>query len=375
MDKRDYYEVLRIGKDATERDIKKAYRKMAMEYHPDRNSGSKEAEEKFKEAAEAYEVLSDPEKRKIYNMYGHEGLSRSGFSGFSGVHDIFSHFSDLFSDFFGGEIFGFGGESRQRSRRASRGGDLLQTVRITFEEAFTGCRKPVDVEHYERCIGCNGTGAKDGTGMIKCPTCDGNGQVVHSRGMFMISTTCHRCQGRGTIIKEMCERCEGAGKEKVSKKVSVKIPAGVDTGIRMRIPGEGEGGSRGGPSGDLYIDIEVEPHEIFSRREYDIHMELPISFVQATLGEKMTVPTMNGEKEISIPAGTQPGDLIKLRDEGFPLLKGEGRGDLLIQVKVVIPKKLTKEQEAILLKYAEISGMSITPEKKSIIKKIIQNLT
>ena len=289
--KRDYYEVLGVERSATETDIKKAYRKLALRYHPDKNPGDKEAEEKFKEAAEAYDVLRDDKKRSIYDQYGHQGLEGAGFSGFGGFEDIFSSFGDIFEDFFG---FGTGGRSGRS--RVHRGSDLRYDLTISFMDAAFGTETEIDVEKMQTCPTCEGSGCEPGTYPESCTSCNGHGQVSRSQGFFTVRTTCPSCRGAGQTIVSPCKNCRGAGQVKTTKKVSVKIPGGVDTGSRLRLSGEGEGGHNGGPNGDLYIFIHVMQHDFFARNNTDIICEIPISFVQATLGVKINVPPLNGKK-------------------------------------------------------------------------------
>ncbi|MCA9522134.1 MAG: molecular chaperone DnaJ [Myxococcales bacterium] len=374
MDK-DYYKVLEIERGADAGEIKKAYRKAAMKWHPDRNPGDHHAEEQFKLAAEAYEILSDPQKRQIYDQYGVEGLQgRFGFSGFGGVNDIFSHFSDIFGDMFGTEFFGFGGR-RERGSRSRRGADLREEVVITFEEAALGTKKELEIEHNDTCIACNGDGVEPGTEKQTCPTCNGRGQEVHSRGMFMITTTCSRCRGRGYHIPSPCKRCSGQGIEQMKKKVAVTIPAGVDSGDRLRIPGKGESGGAGGPAGNLYVDIFLAPHETFHREGQHLILELSLSFVQAVLGAEIEIPTLEGTTTLKVPAGSQHGDVMAISGGGFPQVRGAGKGDQLVVLKLEIPKKLTKKQEEALRQYAQEAELSVAPPKKGLFKSIIDNLS
>lgn len=347
MTKRDYYEVLGISREADASEVKRAYRKLAVQYHPDRNPDDPTAEEKFKEAAEAYEVLSDAEKRRTYDRFGHEGLKGQGFTGFSGFDDIFSHFGDIF-----GDIFGFGGGRGRRSAR--RGADLRIDLSITFEEAARGTTKELPIQRSEPCERCSGTGAEPGTSPETCSTCGGRGQVVHSQGLFMISTTCPRCHGNGQTIARHCRTCEGRGQQRIEKTVQVQIPAGVDNGTRIRIGGEGEPGERGAVPGDLYVFLRVEPHPFFERDEYDLHCEVPVGIIQAVLGDKLEVPTLDGPEKIKIEPGTQPGELIRIRGKGIPHVRGRGRGDLVVHVKVVVPRKISRKQKDLLEKFAEL---------------------
>ncbi len=367
MIKRDCYEVLGVDRGALEEEIKRAYRKLAMNYHPDRNPGDKEAEERFKEASEAYEVLRDPEKRQIYDRFGHEGLRGTGFTGFRGFDDIFSSFGDIFEEFFG---FGTRSKDSRRGRGRGRpGSDLRYNLTLTLEEAAVGREAEIPVERHEQCSTCNGSGAKPGTSPTVCPMCHGRGQVTRSQGFFTISTTCGQCYGQGQIIAHVCEACHGAGRTRVQQKVNVKIPPGVDNGSRLRLRGEGDPGEGGGPSGDLYVVIFVEPHPFFERQGDDVLCQVPISFTQAALGAKMEVPTLGGEETIQIPKGTQSGTLFRLGGAGMPRLRGPGRGDQVIQVVVKTPPHLTKRQEEILRELAEISGEEVAPRKKGFWKK------
>ena len=350
MEDKDYFRILGVSRDASEEEIKKSYRKIAMLYHPDRNPGNKEAEEKFKLASEAYEVLRDPEKREIYDRYGIEGLKGTGFTGFTGFDDIFSAFGDIFEDF-----FGFGSPYKRRTR-ARQGADLRYDLKISFREAAFGIETEIDIPKNATCEECNGTGAKPGTYPTQCPNCKGTGQVTRSQGFFTISTTCSQCHGDGKFIPHPCKECRGAGKVRKNNKIQIKIPPGVDMGSKLRIRGEGEPGERGGPSGDLFIFIYVEPHDFFLREGDEIVCQIPISFSQAALGTEMEIPTLNGKKKISIPRGTESGEIFRIKGEGFPKLKGYGRGDQLVQVIVKTPKNLTKRQEEILREFEEASG-------------------
>ena len=348
MEDKDYYKILGVSRDATEDQIKKNYRKIAMQYHPDRNPGNKEAEEKFKMASEAYEVLRDPEKREIYDRYGIEGLKGSGFTGFRGFEDIFSAFGDIFEDFFG---VGTTGRSRARARA---GADLRYDLKISFHDSAFGKEAEIEIPKNVPCDVCDGTGAKPGTYPIQCPTCRGTGQVRRSQGFFTISTTCGHCQGEGKIIPHACKECRGHGRVRKTKKIQVKIPPGVDTGSKLRIRGEGEEGQRGGPPGDLFVFIYVESHDFFSRDGDDIVCQIPISFPQAALGTEITVRTLNGEKKLVIPKGTETGSTLRIKGEGFPKLRGYGRGDEMVQIVVKTPKELTKRQEEILREFEEL---------------------
>ncbi|HOE79681.1 MAG TPA: molecular chaperone DnaJ [Smithellaceae bacterium] len=345
---RDYYEILGVGKTATGEEIKKSYRRIAMQYHPDKNPGNKQAEDKFKEAAEAYEVLSDAQKREIYDRFGHEGLNRTGFHGFNGFEDIFSSFGDIFED-----VFGFGRQQgRRHARRTVRAGaDLRYDLNISFLDAAFGLTTTIDLEKLHPCSECEGSGAAPGTSPSVCPTCHGRGQVMQSSGFFAISSTCPHCHGNGKFITSPCPKCHGMGKEQKRKTVELKIPAGVETGSRLRLRGEGEAGDPGAPSGDLYVFISVEEHDFFVRSEDDIVCRLPISFVQAALGATVEVPTLKDTEKIKIPRGTQTGQIFRLKGKGVPHLQGYGRGDQIIEIFVETPRDLTKKQEALLREF------------------------
>jgi molecular chaperone DnaJ len=348
MAETDYYEILGVGRDAGEEEIKRSYRRLAMQYHPDRNPGDREAEERFKEASEAYEVLRDPQKREIYDHYGHEGLKGTGFTGFRGFEDIFSTFGDIFEDF-----FGFG-STRPGRTMARAGVDLRYDLTISFLDAAFGKERDIEIPKSMKCDYCEGSGAEPGTSPSTCPTCGGHGQVSRSQGFFSITTTCPHCQGEGEVIHTPCGQCRGRKKVRRNKSIALKIPPGVETGSRLRLRGEGEEGERGGPPGDLYVIIHVEPHEFFGRDGDDITCQIPISFSQAALGEEIEVPTLNGTRKLSIPKGTQSGQLFRLKGEGFFHMRGYGKGDEIVQVIVKTPTKLTKKQEELLREFSMI---------------------
>ncbi|MBW1642430.1 MAG: molecular chaperone DnaJ [Deltaproteobacteria bacterium] len=360
--KRDYYEVLGVNRDASDDELKSAYRQLALKYHPDRNPDNKEAEENFKEASEAYEVLRDSQKRSVYDQFGHQGLEGSGFQGFGGFEDIFSSFGDIFEDF-----FGFGGRRRSRSR-AQRGSDLRYDIALSFMDAAFGTETEIEIEKMEKCLTCEGNGCEPGTSMETCGHCQGSGQVSRSQGFFTVRTTCNHCHGAGQTIPNPCSTCRGKGQILESKKVSIKIPAGVDSGSRLRLTGEGEAGMYGGPPGDLYVFIDVKSHEFFQRNETDVVCQVPISFVQAALGDKIMIPTLNGEKKLAIPKGTQPGDLFRFNGEGIPSLHSKKRGDQIIQVLVKTPTSLTKKQEALLKEFADLETEKFSNKLKSLLK-------
>ncbi|MGB9660891.1 MAG: molecular chaperone DnaJ [Moorellaceae bacterium] len=372
MPKRDYYEVLGVERGASQEEIKKAYRRLARQYHPDLNPGNKEAEEKFKEIQEAYEVLSDPEKRSRYDQFGHAGVEGGpgagpGFGGFDfgGSATDFGGFGDLFDMFFG-EAFG---GSRRRQPGPQRGADIRVDLDISFEEAAFGAEKEIGVPRLEKCPDCGGSGAAPGTYPVSCPTCQGTGQVRVSQrtafGYFQSIRTCHQCQGTGTIIPNPCKTCRGRGQVHRTRKIKVKIPPGVDNGARLRLVGEGEAGERGGPAGDLYVYINVRPHKIFRREGFDVICEIPISMVQAALGDEIEVPTLDGKARLTIPEGTQSGTSFRLKGKGIPRLNGAGRGDQHVLVRVVIPKNLTEKQKELLREFARLSGWEPSEEDRN----------
>ncbi|MBI5375638.1 MAG: molecular chaperone DnaJ [Candidatus Schekmanbacteria bacterium] len=365
MVKNDYYQILGVKKEASQEEIKKTYRKLAMQYHPDRNPENKEAEEKFKEAAEAYEVLNDPEKRRTYDMYGHEGLKGAGFQGFSDAGDIFSNLGDIFGDFFGFSASG----SRSRTG-PQRGSDLRYDIQISLHEAAFGLEKEIEIERAETCHTCDGTGAKPGTKPARCPTCNGRGQVSRSQGFFSISTTCPHCRGQGVIIQNPCQKCSGRGKVEDKKKLSVKIPAGVDTGSKLRLRGEGEAGERGGPAGDLYVVIFVQEDELFKRYENDLYCRVGISFPQAVLGGEINAPTLEGTTSVKVPKGTQNGDRITLRGKGMPVIRGMGKGDQIIELFVKIPTSISKREEELIRELSQFENSKETKQKKGFIDRL-----
>lgn len=349
--KRDYFEILGVERNASEEEIKKSYRKLAMQFHPDRNPGNGEAEEMFKEAAEAYEVLSDQEKRDIYTRYGHEGLSGVGYRGFSGFEDIFSSFGDIF-----GDVFGFS-TGRSRSRTGARvGADLRYDLRVSFMDAALGATTEINLQKYILCSSCRGSGCAPGTSTQVCSRCQGRGQVTQSSGFFSISSTCPQCKGQGGVITTPCPECSGGGKVRVAKTVQLKIPAGVETGSRLRLRGEGEEGQHGGPNGDLYVFIEAEQHDIFERSGNDIFCRVPITFTQAALGGSVEAPTLTGVEKIKIPRGTQTGKIFRLKGKGIANLRGYGRGDEVIETVVTVPTNLTKKQEELLREFDKLSS-------------------
>lgn len=343
--KRCYYEILGIERQANQSEIKAAYRKMALQYHPDRNTDH-DAEDKFKEASEAYEVLSDAQKRSVYDQYGHDGLSGRGFQGFSDMGDIFSHFSDVFDDF-----FGFGARGQSSRSRAQRGRDLRHDLNISFEESYHGCEKKIEITKQESCKSCEGQGYPKDYQPVVCNHCNGRGQLYHSQGFFTISTACGACRGQGRVVEEHCADCRGQGTVSQSKKLSVKIPAGVDNGMQLCIRGEGEAGRQGGPAGDLYVVLYVEAHPRLQRDGSNLVFPQTISIVQASLGASLEVEGPEGIENLEVPAGTQNHTVLKLKGKGMPHLKDKKYGDLLIPISVEIPKKLNERQKELLLAF------------------------
>ena len=360
MSKRDYYEILSVSKTASETEIKAAYRKLAIKHHPDKNPDDHTAEEKFKEAAEAYSVLSDAQKRAAYDRFGHQGVGAgvggAGFNpGFSNIEDIFDLFG--FGDMFGGQR---GGSSKRTA--AQRGADLRYDLEITLEEAAHGKQETLRIPRLEKCDVCDGRGAENGTSVETCSTCNGSGQTRYQQGFFSVMRTCPTCAGKGQIIKNPCKKCYGAGRVEREKSLEVKIPAGVETGSRLRVSGEGEGGTQGGASGDLFVVIHVKEHELFERQGANLYSAVPVTFAQAALGAEIKVKTLDREENLKIPAGTQTGTVFRLRSLGMPSLNGRGRGDLFVAASLITPKTLTKEQRKILEQLAEIEDSDFQDE-------------
>ncbi len=351
--KRDYYEVLGVSRTATDAELKKAYRKLAMKYHPDRNSGDKSAEEKFKEVKEAYEILADNQKRQAYDQFGHQGVE-GGFGGAGGAQG-FGGFGDIFGDIF--ENIFTGGRGPGGQTQAQRGADLRYNLDLTLEEAALGTEKDIEVPTHVSCDTCSGTGAKKGTKPVSCETCQGVGQVKMQQGFFTIQQTCPSCHGQGKVIGTPCASCHGEGRVRKNKKLHVKIPAGVDQGDRVRLSGEGEAGLHGGGAGDLYVQVNLKQHAIFERRENDLYCHVPISFVTAALGGELDVPTLNGKVKLKIPAETQSGKVFRMRGKGIKSVRGYGVGDLLCKVQVETPVNLNKSQQKMLEEFeASLSG-------------------
>lgn len=347
MAKKDYYEILGVGRDADEREIKKAYKRLAMKHHPDRNQGDKDSEEKFKEIKEAYEVLTDSQKKAAYDQYGHAAFEQGGMGGggFGGGADFNDIFGDVFGDIFGG-----------RRQRASRGADLQYTMTLTLEEAVRGVTKEIRIPTLAECDVCHGSGAKAGTSATTCSTCHGSGQVQMRQGFFAVQQTCPTCHGRGKIIKDPCNKCHGQGRVEKTKTLSVKIPAGVDTGDRIRLSGEGQAGENGAPAGDLYVQVQVKQHPIFERDGNNLYCEVPISFAMAALGGEIEVPTLDGRVNLKIPAETQTGKLFRMRGKGVKSVRGGSQGDLLCRVVVETPVKLNEKQKQLLKELDESLG-------------------
>lgn len=376
MAKKDYYEVLGISKSAGSEEIKKAYRKMAVKFHPDKNPGDHQAEERFKEIGEAYDILADPQKRAAYDQYGHaafDSRSRAGGGGFGGFHDPFDIFREVFGGGgggAGGSIFEefFGGGRRDPSA-PQRGSDLRYDMKVSFEEAALGTEKEITVNKLATCEKCNGTGASKGSDVKTCGTCGGRGQVMMSRGIFSVAQTCPACHGSGKTIENPCRECHGEGRVDRRSKIKIRIPPGVGTGTRLRSTGNGEGGMRGGPPGDLYVVLHVQPHDIFQREGDDLLCEVPVSFVTAALGGEIEVPTLSGKAHIRVAPGTQPGTIFRLRGKGVRNLQGYGTGDLHVKVTVEVPTRLNHEQKEKLREFAELCDESVNPISKSFFDK------
>lgn len=369
MAKRDYYEVLGVEKAATDQEMKVAYRKLAMQHHPDRNPGNQEAEELFKEAAEAYSVLTDAQKRAAYDRYGHAGLGgAAGGGGFDPT--IFADFSDVLGDIFGfGDFFGGGG--RRGGNRVQRGSDLRYDLELKFEEAAFGATTKVKFARHELCSDCAGTGAPSGSGASTCTTCNGHGQVRFQQGFFSITRTCSQCSGSGKVIKNPCKTCKGEGRVVREKTVDLKIPAGVDDGDKMRVSGEGDAGGKGAPNGDLYVVLGVKDHDVFERREHHLYCHIPVSFPQAALGSDIGVPTLEGEEvALKIPAGTQTGSTFRIKNRGVSKRGGTSRGDLYVTVDVAVPAKLSKEQKELIAKLAETLDGDNRPTEKRLLDRM-----
>ena len=345
----DYYETLKISRNATPEEIKRAYRRLALKYHPDKNPGNRQAEEQFKRIAEAYQVLADADKRQLYDLYGHAGLAGLDFGGFSGFEDIFSSFGDVFEDF-----FSFG-QRRPRQSRPQPGADLRQTLVLTLEQVAQGLDTSVEVKRRASCAACRGQGLKPGAQRQTCPHCRGRGQVGMSRGMLKVFNTCPTCRGAGTVIPHPCEACRGAGAVRETKQIQVRIPPGVDSGTRLRLRGEGEAGSLGGPPGDLYLEVEIASHPQFTRQDRDLWVKAELSFVAAALGQNLEVPTLFATRSLDIPPGTQHGATFRLAGLGLPGIRGNSRGDLVVEVSLQTPTHLSPKQKELLEEFLKAS--------------------
>lgn len=363
---KDYYEILGLTRNATPEEIKSAYRQMALKYHPDRNKGDKDAEGAFKEAAEAYEVLRDAEKRELYDRYGHGGLSGQTTRGFGSFQDIFDAFGDVFG---GGGVFEdlLGG---QRRRGPRRGPSLRCDIGVDLNEVATGAAKTIEVVRREICTECRGTGAKPGTMPRVCPYCHGRGEVQQTQGFFTIRQVCPNCRGQGEVIESPCRKCEGVGRYAKPCSITVRIPAGVEDDVRMRVSDQGEPGDNGAPRGDLYCDIHIKAHPFFERQGDDILCELPITFTQAALGAEVEVPTLEGKTSIAVPRGAQGGDIITLERMGLPNMRGHGKGDQLVRMVVEVPKKLSDAQEHLLREFAKTESADVSERRKSFFEKL-----
>jgi molecular chaperone DnaJ len=377
--KRDYYEVLSVTRTATGEEIKKSYRRLAVQFHPDKNPGDHTAEDKFKELGEAYDIISDEQKRAAYDRYGHAAFSQGGGAGGSpggggGFHDPFDIFREVFGAGGGGGAGGifeqfFGGGQQRSSDGRQRGSDLRYDMQIRLEEAATGCEKEIEISKLDECLKCTGTGAENGSGASSCPTCGGRGQVISARGFFQVSQTCPRCRGTGMIVEKPCRTCDGDGRAERTSRIKLRIPAGIEDGSRLRSSGNGEAGLRGGARGDLYVVIHIAEHEVFHREEENLYCEVPIPFATATLGGEVRVPTLDGKASLKIPAGTQGSTTFKLRGKGMSVLNTSARGDLLVTVMVEVPAKLNAEQRKKLEEFSELMGEENAPIHKSFFEK------
>jgi len=368
VSKRDYYEVLGVGRDAGEAEVKSAYRKLALKFHPDRNPDDPSAEEKFKEASEAYSVLSDPQKRAAYDRFGHAGLQGTGAAGFN--PDAFADFGDILGDFFGfGDLFGGRGGGRRRNR-PQRGEDVRYDLEIAFEEAAFGMSAEIQVPRMEACDRCDGSGSEPGSRPATCPTCNGRGEVIYQQSFLSIRRSCTSCGGTGQIIRNPCAQCRGQGYRQVQRKHSIRIPAGVDDGTRIRVPNEGQPGANGGPPGDLYVFLKVRAHAFFERRENDLYCTIPLNIAQAALGCEIEVPTLEQPQKLKVPEGTQAGAQFRLRHKGVPVLNSSSRGDLYVRVEVRVPSRLTREQRKLLEQLRDSLPVDNAPSEKGLFDKV-----
>jgi len=373
MDKRDYYEVLGVGKNASTDDIKRAYRRMAIKYHPDKNPDDKAAETKFKECAEAYEVLSDPDKRQRYDQFGHEGLRGMGMHDYTHMRwqDIGSIFEDIFPGFGGfGDVFGMGANARTRRTGSARGYDLETAVDLTLNNIAKGTEKAIEFTRQDTCPECSGTGCARGTTPDRCRSCKGTGQVVRGGGFFQMVSTCPQCKGSGQVITKACKKCRGTGRVPKKRIVNVKIPPGVHEGQGIRVANEGEPGQRGGPRGDLYCYIRIKPHEFLQRDGNNLIAVVPISFTQASLGAAIDVPSLNGTRSLKIPAGTQYGSIFRIKGQGLPDMRTHRTGDQLVQITIETPAKLNAKQRELLIEFAETENKTVSPKSKTFFEKL-----
>jgi molecular chaperone DnaJ len=365
--KRDYYEVLGVSRDADEETLKKAYRKLAMQYHPDRNPGDEEADARFKEAAEAFDVLRDAQKRQRYDRYGHAGLEGVPSHNFANADNVMDLFGELFGDLFGG----------RRGRRGPRqGNDLQVAFEIDLVEAYRGTRRELKIPRQETCLQCNGSGAKPGSQPVTCRRCNGHGVLIQGQGFFRIQQTCSACRGQGSVISDPCSNCRGAGAVQVERALTVDVPAGIEDGMRLCVRGEGEAGEAGAPAGDLYCFIRVKQHPLFVRHGPELHCEIPITFSQAALGGPLEVPTLEGKYvNATLSAGSHAGDEIRISGKGMPNVRGGRAGDLVVHLRVVTPTNLTKRQEELLRELAELDGKHVSPERKSFMERVKEFFT
>jgi molecular chaperone DnaJ len=365
--KRDYYEVLGVARDADDQAIKGAYRKLALQHHPDRNPGSHDAEEKFKEAAEAYSVLSDNQKRAAYDRFGHQGVSSAAGGGFDATN--FPDLGDILNDMFGfGEVFG--SNARQRRTRPQRGDDLRYDLEISFEDSMRGLSADIQVPRLEACNRCKGRGAEPDDGLTTCPTCKGRGEVIYQQAFLQVRRACMQCGGRGQIVRRPCKECHGEGYQRRERKLKVNIPAGVDTGVQLRLSGEGQPGNNAGPPGDLFVVIKVTEHPIFERHDFDLHCTVPINLAQAALGTTVDLLTFDGLQTVKVPEGAQPGSRVRLKNLGVPRLNTSGRGDLYVHLEVIVPAKLNRDQRRLFEQLREVLPVENEPAEKGILDKV-----
>ncbi len=366
MNSKDYYQILGVSRDASPDEIRRAYRKLALKYHPDKNPGDKEAEQRFKDAAEAYEVLRDSEQRRRYDLYGHEGLKGVA-HGFSSFSDIFEAFGDMFGGSFFEGIFGGGRQARRSGFQ--RGANLHCEIKIELKDVVGGLERTLDVRRHEPCPACGGTGSRGGRPAV-CPTCGGHGEVISTRGFFSIHTTCPHCRGEGRIVTDACRQCRGRGKVKAVREIRVKIPQGISDGTRLKITGEGEPGRNAAPPGDLYVVVRIKEHPYFERIGEHVACEIPVSFSQAALGCEVEVPTLEGTRKLTVPRGTQTGDILRIKGIGLPVLHGLSRGDQLVRIYAEVPRRLNARQEELLREFAQSEKVKVTPRKRGLLSRM-----